>query len=182
MRVHYWLSISSSSSSSSSQLISSSSMSFAAVLSGVTTSFFRKGNLIVVEAESDGGVITCLSLKQKTIDSIKNVLEGSISGPVTVKDTVADTAVAGSSPASQGTARKRSLRTGSQGAVSYVRIHPTLIPSDITYAFNDDLPEKHVSLRNVTVIHRMRIGSHVAHLDKETRCSQSGKTGLWIGI
>lgn len=85
-----------------------------AVLSGVATSFFRKGKFIMVEAEGDGGVpvehisecqspkimprnlhsITSFGMEQQVVDSVKDTLESSVGSPVTVEDTVADAAVA----------------------------------------------------------------------------------------
>ena len=88
--------------------------SLATVLSGVATSFLCKSNFVVVETEGHRGVpvkgvskywhrlinrkclhsIASLGLEQKTVNSINDVLEGGVSSPVAVKDTVANAAVA----------------------------------------------------------------------------------------
>lgn len=88
--------------------------SLIAMLPGVATSFFGKSNLVMVETESYSGVtvvtvsncrpldfvsknlhsVASLSLQKETVDSVKDTLESSVGGPVAIKDTVADAAMA----------------------------------------------------------------------------------------
>lgn len=142
--------------------------------------------------------IASFSLEQKTVDSIKNALEGSVGSPVTVKDTVADAAVAvdvGVEDRSNKTTLGRESREifrhleVQQEVAAFVwsvrRLQNKLVSCfevEImrfeTHALNDNLPEEHVGFRNITIVHRIRVGSHVAHLDEEARRSKRGKTGL----
>lgn len=96
------------------QLILPFLTSLLAMLPGVATSFFGKSNLVMVETESYSGVtvvtvsncrpldfvsknlhsVASLSLQKETVDSVKDTLESSVGGPVAIKDTVADAAMA----------------------------------------------------------------------------------------
>lgn len=84
------------------------------MLSGVATSFFGKGNLVMMEAEGHSRVprttvsksyapktvlkdlhsVASFCLQEKTVNSVKDTFEGGIGGPVAVEDAVADTAMA----------------------------------------------------------------------------------------